>query len=257
MRSYAYPSGDPNGNAPTGPTARDLAIEAVALAGLAMCITLMFLSMRAVMVVGGACAEGGPYVIAQHCPTGSVGAMLLGMPGLFLFGGISLYSGPRVGGVWAGTVLLAWSGLFLALGWNFLDAGLLSVDPANGPEIGAIVCAVTFILMGAAPLVGMALMGVARINKGWGFGGQQYTGFPRRNRGFPGGEVSTPGGPRDLQGLRRVAREGRTAHSVPVIDAEMSRSLDRLAGLRDRGEISDAEYEAAKGVVLRPGGDPT
>lgn len=35
--------------------------------GLAACVIVMFLSMRAVMDIGGACASGGPYVPAQPC----------------------------------------------------------------------------------------------------------------------------------------------------------------------------------------------
>ena len=43
------------------------------LAGIAvgtMSMTLLFLGMRAVMDVGGACADGGPFVTAQPCPSG-------------------------------------------------------------------------------------------------------------------------------------------------------------------------------------------
>jgi hypothetical protein len=36
--------------------------------GLSACITLVFLGMRAVMDIGGACADGGPYVSANPCP---------------------------------------------------------------------------------------------------------------------------------------------------------------------------------------------
>ena len=38
---------------------------------LAITLTWTFFSMRAVMNVGGSCADGGPYVSAQPCPDGS------------------------------------------------------------------------------------------------------------------------------------------------------------------------------------------
>ena len=58
--------------------ASDLVLYLVGVAGIAAGITLLFLGMRAVMDVGGMCAEGGPYVIEQHCPEGAALAMLLG-----------------------------------------------------------------------------------------------------------------------------------------------------------------------------------
>src|SRR3712207_7813523 len=42
----------------------------VGVAGMAACLTLVFLGMRAVMDVGGACADGGPFVIDTPCPDG-------------------------------------------------------------------------------------------------------------------------------------------------------------------------------------------
>ena len=38
------------------------------LAGVSVAMTVLFLGMRAVMGVGGFCAEGGPFQIAVHCP---------------------------------------------------------------------------------------------------------------------------------------------------------------------------------------------
>ena len=54
-------------------TARILGRIVLMVAGLAVVtagLTVVFLSMRAVMNVGGACGSGGPYVIAQPCPGG-------------------------------------------------------------------------------------------------------------------------------------------------------------------------------------------
>ena len=41
-------------------------------------LTVVFLSMRAVMDIGGYCASGGPYVIAQECPRGAAAMMPAG-----------------------------------------------------------------------------------------------------------------------------------------------------------------------------------
>ncbi len=56
----------------------DVAVYGLDVAGLAMCLTLAFLSMHG-HELGGFCADGGPYVIEVHCPQG--------VP-LFLVGGI-------------------------------------------------------------------------------------------------------------------------------------------------------------------------
>jgi hypothetical protein len=48
-----------------------------------MSITLLFLGMRARDGLGGACADGGPFVTAQPCPSGTPIAMVGGMLGLF------------------------------------------------------------------------------------------------------------------------------------------------------------------------------
>ena len=129
---------------------RTTLVPAVAAGVLALCLTMLFLAMRAVMEVGGACASGGPYEIATPCPRG-IGWM---MP-VAIFGGlasalvlaITAGDGPRL---WT----LAWPALFLSLGWNFFEFGL---DPPGqeGTSPGWLVCAALFALMGGVPLVGV------------------------------------------------------------------------------------------------------
>ena len=46
---------------------------------LSVCLTWTFFAMRAVMNVGGACADGGPYVSAQPCP-GGAGLIAIAIP---------------------------------------------------------------------------------------------------------------------------------------------------------------------------------
>jgi hypothetical protein len=122
----------------------------IGVAVVTICLTVLFLCARAVMDVGGACASGGPYVVAQPCPKG-VGWMtpvsiLLGLVGVgWYLAWRSGLSGPAWG-------MLAWPALFLSLGWNFWEYGL---DPpgGDGADAGWIVCGVVFVLMGGLPLL--------------------------------------------------------------------------------------------------------
>ena len=53
------------------------AIWLLLTAGLATAaITVLFLSMRAVMRIGGSCASGGPFEIRNPCPKGIAGLMI-------------------------------------------------------------------------------------------------------------------------------------------------------------------------------------
>jgi hypothetical protein len=117
------------------------------------CLTLVYQSMRAVMDVGGACASGGAYEIRQTCPKGVAWVMPVGIFGMFFAGiftflGVFPDGGPR-------PYVFAWSALFLALGWNFLDYGFDSPAPGGGTEAGWIVCGVVFVIMGGVPLLAL------------------------------------------------------------------------------------------------------
>lgn len=122
----------------------------VGLAVTCACLTILFLSMRSVMSIGGYCASGGPYVIANPCPEHvpllMVGSIWIGLGGLLLYS-ISSYTtgGPRL-------FLLAWPALFLSLGWNFLEFGL---DPPGDQNLewSWLFCAALFFVMGGAPLL--------------------------------------------------------------------------------------------------------
>ena len=68
----------------------------------------------------------------------------------------------RLGGIWAAAPLFAWSGLFLALGWNFLDYGLFNPPGDETVIWGWLICGVIFVAMGLAPLLGgLAMFGAA------------------------------------------------------------------------------------------------
>ena len=49
---------------------RDLAVRRHGRLASAACLTVLFLCMRSVMDIGGSCASGGPYEIANPCPAG-------------------------------------------------------------------------------------------------------------------------------------------------------------------------------------------
>ena len=120
--------------------ARRIAIVLVSVALIAMSVVWAFFSMRAVMDVGGACADGGPYVSAQPCPDGAF-LIAVAVPLMLL----AAFSGTIAGvSVDAPDLFLPmWFFLFAPLGANFLDYGLFS-DPR---EWGFIVCGVVFELM--------------------------------------------------------------------------------------------------------------
>jgi hypothetical protein len=118
----------------------------LSLAGVACGLTLVYLSMRAVMDVGGFCAEGGPFVIEQHCPQGvpgiMVGSILGGLVLAFVYVGIVFAKGiPSF-------AMLLWPALFLSLGWNFLEFAFDPSDTDGGVVWGWLICGMVFVLMG-------------------------------------------------------------------------------------------------------------
>ena len=119
------------------------------LAGFAMALTWLYLGMRAVMDVGGFCAEGGAYAIEVHCPQGVAWKMPLSILGLFVFGIIYiLYLVPQA----FNFTYLFWSALFGSLGWNFTEYTVRSFQAGEG-SVGWLICAVVFMLMAIGPLL--------------------------------------------------------------------------------------------------------
>jgi hypothetical protein len=131
-------------------TLADRLIYLAGVAGMAASIVVIFLGMRAVLDIGGFCAEGGPYEIQTHCPDGVPLLMMLAIPGLFLFGGLMVWRGSPIGQPYQVAVFFAWPALFLSLGWNFLEYGLF--PPGGGLAWGWLICGVVFVAMGGVPL---------------------------------------------------------------------------------------------------------
>jgi hypothetical protein len=99
-----------------------------------------WLSMRAVMGVGGSCASGGPYEISTPCPDGSW-LIAIAIPMLVI---TAMIGSALAISVSAPNLLLPmWFALFASLGWNFLEFGIFRGDV----EVGSIVCGVVFELM--------------------------------------------------------------------------------------------------------------
>ena len=212
---------------PAGPSGRALAFAMIGWAGLAACLAMVYLAMRAVMDIGGSCAEGGPYVISQTCPEGSTLALLLGIFGGLGFAFLASVGGFGVGGFWAATPILAWAGLFGSLGWNFLEYGVFS--PPEGEIVwGWAIPGVMFWLMAFVPLLGLipVMRGAGPVAGARRTGD---TGGPRTSSGGPEVTVlSGPGQPArrpivvNMSGHPTVSADGRTiTTSTTVIGGDM------------------------------------
>lgn len=147
--------------APTGTDAgtRGQTLASVALVlsvpTIALSLTWTYLSMRAVMDVGGYCAEGGPYVIETHCPDGAwLISVAIPLMLLTTFAGTAAAAFVRAPNL----IVPMWAGLFGALGWNFLEYAFRGA----GVVPGWLVCGVMFWLM-ALPAVVVMLAGLWRL----------------------------------------------------------------------------------------------
>ena len=240
-----------------GPSGRAVAALIAGAFVVAASITLVFLGMRAVMEIGGACAEGGPYVPARPCPDGAGLAMFIGIPAWFLGAGL-LMAGGSVGGRWTAAPLLAWSGLFGALGWNFLEYAFAY----GGPEWGWLICGVVFEAMAIVPL--LALLPLARLSPDRAAALERVR--VRRSQRATGLRPAEPAGDvgaRDdrptetpLLFLDDGSWQGSSAAALPTTapsaaaDADVVADLERLAALRASGALSDEEFARAKDAVL-------
>jgi hypothetical protein len=223
------------------------------LGGVACCLTMLFLSARALMSIGGSCGSGGRSFVETPCPEGIVWIMPVSIVGGLVALGIYAVSllpvGPRL-------ILLAWPALFLSLGWDFLSASL----SGDGVEWGFMICAVVFAIMGAAPLFFLfSLDGLRAVF--WG------PPEPRRVAASPrplaGGvrwtaSVVLPGDndpPRDAPGgpARRGARFVDLSPVDTPVDSgpgDLVGQLERLSALHKTGRLDDDEYAAAKARLL-------
>jgi hypothetical protein len=122
----------------------------IGLGVFCLSLTVLYLSMRAVLGVGGFCAEGGPYEIKTHCPGGTAYLtplsilFMLGGGALYFFSSVKILNSPKWG-------CFFWSALFISLGWNFLDFGMHPVQ-GNELDFSLLTCGIMFVLMGIVPV---------------------------------------------------------------------------------------------------------
>lgn len=202
-------------------------------AGIAAGLTLLYLGMRAVMEIGGVCADGGPYVPRQSCPQGVPLAMFGGIWGGLIMAGIYVfvtikYKIPSLVG-------LAWPALFLSLGWNFLDFG---IDPPgdSGLVWGWLICGGLFALMGGVPLLVVL--------------GPVLRSFNKRPEDGPVG-ISAPVAAMKTKSVTRLL-EGMSSGTGASFGTggDLVTKLERLDALRRSSALSDEEFAAAKKKLL-------
>lgn len=142
---------------------------------IGLAVAWLYFPMRAVMDVGGSCAEGGPYVIETQCPEGSTLFLMLGAPLWFVGAFVGLF----VAGTLAAPqpIFAGWALLFGALGWNFMDYAF-NADPAGGVVSSWLVCGIVFWLM--------ALPGLVILVGGRFIGGRTAIDAPGRGLGWLG-----------------------------------------------------------------------
>ena len=251
------------GVARSGPSLGDRFVYLLGVFGLAASITAVWLGMRAVMGIGGACASGGAYEIATPCPDGVDLVMFLAFPLGFLCAGVIVWKGVRLGGGWTGVAALAWPALFLSLGWNFLESGIAPPD-GGGPGVGFLIPGVIFMLMGGIPLVvWIRARGDAPIVPG--VPGTRARSDVRelrdlRNamanaarlaRANAGPSAATMGVYQATHATPPVTPMPDASTPVDVDQGEVLVSrLERLAQLHGQGALSSEEFQAAKAALL-------
>lgn len=236
-----------------GATLGIFATLALVVAGL----TLMFLAMRSVMEIGGACADGGPYQPVRPCPDGVAPAMFGGIWGGIIALGAYFWltQKHRVPSLLA----LAWPALFLSLGWNFFEYGLNSPAPGGGIEWGWVFCGVIFWLMGGVPLLLVAPM---LFRSYWPTDPQAPVGIRDAYHvvRHPSHAIRRQDAPRSSDVLSDDAyRPGTTcgfAANFPGPDTadDLPSHLERLTALHESGALTPEEFALAKEKLL--GGNP-
>ena len=239
--------------APRSPGIGAVSAYLVGMGGLAFTLTILWLSMRAVMGIGGACASGGPYVPSVECPDSVVLLTPVSIFGIFIFGGLAAWGGVHLGGRWVALISLGWPALFLSLGWNFLEFGFWPPGGNDGELVWSwIICGVVFVLMGGVPLI-VGLRGASMV--------------AGSHRAYAGGRILV--GPkrgfdamRDFQQQLQASVEARNAVRADAAGAEagarfaaeqerdVAARLEKLAQLHAAGDLTDAEFDAAKRATL-------
>ncbi|MDX6655294.1 MAG: hypothetical protein QOH62_87 [Solirubrobacteraceae bacterium] len=170
----------------------------------------------------GTCASGGPYVSARQCPDGTGSKMLILTGAIFAF---------TIALIASGQGMFFFGLLFCALAAVFVRGGITEDSfGAVGFGVGGL-----FAIMGLVPLV-MAI-------RGW-FDGDSSEGKSRAA---------------GIAAFTQMAQQGVVAPSAAVFatppPAPQSQpntvsQLEELAALRDRGVLTDGEFQAQKARLL-------
>jgi hypothetical protein len=198
----------------------DILIPAALVTGA---LTVLFLSARAVMEVGGSCGSGGSGL--RPCPGKVAGFMPAAIWGGLIFAGLYIWQAARHHV--PSFVSLLWPGLFISLGYDFLDDGV----SGDGIGAGSIVVGVVFILMGGIPLL-WALPHLWNV----------YV-RGRIDAAKPLHVTATGTAVGALKALTKIP----SAHAK----ADMTENLERLDSLHKSGALDDFEYAKAKDRVIR------
>jgi len=195
-------------------------------AGVVASLTVVFLSMRSVMDIGGSCGTTDSEGVIQSCPSGVAGLLPGGIWAGLIFTGLyvlvcATFKVPSF-------VSLLWPALFLSLSYNFFDYGV-----RGGVNGGWIVCGVVFALMGVVPLL-WALPHLWRVY------GRGIDDDPKPwHVATTGAAVSSA-----ASALKLMDRLGRSPNE------DMTDSLERLDELHRKGALDDLEYAQAKDRVI-------
>jgi hypothetical protein len=229
--------------AAAGPATRTVLLYLTGIAGLAFSIALMFIEMRAVLDVGGSCADGGPYVSAQPCPQGTW-LMFLAIFGGFGWGALAFWAGASIGGRYSAVPFLAWPALFCTLGFNFLQYGV-APPGGGGVELGFLIPGILFELMGGIPLA---------LGLRWGSSGDA-AGQDRLRAAQLAAGLRRSSNVRPSFG--DVLVDARDSPTVSDPGPDLAGEFERLADLHARGDLTDAEFTAAKAALLTSTSDTT
>ena len=218
------------------PSVLDVLLYLLGIAGVAAAITIIFLGDRAVMDIGGNCADGGPYVSARPCPGGVALAMLVGFLGGLAALGLAAWKGAAIGGGASSVVLLAWPALFGVLGLSMLQSGFDPPGDDPGWAWGYVITGVVFVAMALIPLLAW-----------WSFNWLTgpAAGPAAGTAAGPGaGALATEPSPVDAAG--GSDSDGQAARP----DDALVDGLERLAALHGTDALTDEEYARAKAELL-------